>query len=285
VAMQGATDMPAATKNARKVFALLDTPQAISNTGGGAAPTACAGAIRFEGVQFSYPNRLDTEIYAGLTVEMEAGKTTALVGSSGSGKSTAVQLIERFYDPLGGRVLLDGADLKTLDLAWLRQQIGLVGQEPVLFSGTIVENIMMGKDGATRDEAIAAAKMANAHSFITEFEQGYDTDVGGSGNQLSGGQKQRIAIARAIIKDPPILLLDEATSALDNESERVVQAALDDLMTQHKRTTIVIAHRLTTIRGADKIVVLSKGAVVEQGTHDELMAMKGFYVGLQAKMQ
>ena len=221
----------------------------------------------------------------GYSLEIAAGTTVALVGASGSGKSTAIQLMERFYDPDSGVVTLDGVDLRELNVRWLRQQIGLVGQEPVLFSGTIVENIMMGKDGATRDEAIAAAKMANAHNFIESFESGYDTDVGGSGDQLSGGQKQRIAIARAIIKDPPILLLDEATSALDNESERVVQAALDDLMTQHKRTTIVIAHRLTTIRGADKIVVLSKGAVVEQGTHDELMAMKGFYVGLQAKMQ
>merc|ERR1719331_664248 len=143
---------------------------------------------------------------------------------------------------------------------------------------------MMGKQGSTREDAVAAAKMANAHTFIEEFEKGYDTDVGGSGDQLSGGQKQRVAIARAIVKDPSILLLDEATSALDNESERVVQAALDDLMTKHKRTTVVIAHRLTTIRGADKIVVLAKGAVVEQGTHDELMAMDGAYVALQAKM-
>ena len=260
------------------------TPPIDVTTTGGITKLECSGELKFEDVQFSYPNRLETEIYAGLTVEMEAGKTTALVGSSGSGKSTAVQLIERFYDPVAGRVTMDGVDLKELDLTWLRQQIGLVGQEPVLFSGTILENIMMGKEGATRDEAIGAAKMANAHGFIEQFEKGYDTDVGGSGNQLSGGQKQRVAIARAIIKDPPILLLDEATSALDNESERVVQAALDDLMTKHKRTTVVIAHRLTTIRGADKIVVLAKGAVVEQGTHDELMAMDGAYVALQAKM-
>ena len=257
-------------------------PTALSD--GGSQPSSCVGKIQFEGVRFVYPNRLDNTIYTDLTVEMEAGKTTALVGASGCGKSTAVQLIERFYDPLGGRVLLDGVDLKTLDLGWLRRQIGLVGQEPVLFSGTIVENIMMGKQGSTREDAVAAAKMANAHTFIEEFEKGYDTDVGGSGDQLSGGQKQRVAIARAIIKDPSILLLDEATSALDNESERVVQAALDDLMARHRRTTVVIAHRLTTIRNADKIVVLSKGAVAEQGTHDELIEKKAAYFDLQAQM-
>merc|ERR1711871_494657 len=280
MAAQDATDMPQAKKFACKAFDLLDTESVISGSAGNSQPSSCVGKIQFEGVRFAYPNRLDSTVYADLTVEMEAGKTTALVGASGCGKSTAVQLIERFYDPLGGRVLLDGVDLKTLDLGWLRRQIGLVGQEPVLFSGTIVENIMMGKHGSTREEAVAAAKMANAHAFIEEFEKGYDTDVGGSGGQLSGGQKQRVAIARAIIKDPSILLLDEATSALDNESERVVQAALDDLMARHRRTTVVIAHRLTTIRNADKIVVLSKGAVAEQGTHDELMENKSTYFDL-----
>ena len=284
MAAQDATDMPQAKKFALKAFKLLDTESVISSSAGNSQPSSCAGKIQFEGVRFAYPNRLDNTIYTDLTVEMEAGKTTALVGGSGCGKSTAVQLIERFYDPLGGRVLLDGVDLKTLDLGWLRRQIGLVGQEPVLFSGTIVENIMMGKQGSTREDAVAAAKMANAHTFIEEFEKGYDTDVGGSGDQLSGGQKQRVAIARAIIKDPSILLLDEATSALDNESERVVQAALDDLMARHRRTTVVIAHRLTTIRNADKIVVLSKGAVAEQGTHDELIEKKAAYFDLQAQM-
>merc|ERR1719409_996379 len=163
-------------------------------------------------------------------------------------------------------------DLRELNVTWLRQQIGLVAQEPVLFGGTIAENISMGKPGSTREEVEAAAKMANAYDFITEFPGGYDTDVGEKGGQLSGGQKQRVAIARAMVRDPAVLLLDEATSALDTESERVVQAALDDLLTKHKRTTIVIAHRLSTIRNADKICVVNAGAIVEEGTHDELMA-------------
>ena len=245
-----------------------------------------SGNIVFENVQFAFPSRADNPIYRDLNLTIEAGTTVALVGSSGSGKSTAVQLIERFYDPLSGRVLLDGVDIKELGLLWLRRNIGLVGQEPVLFSGTIFENIARGKQGASREEVIDAAKMANAHAFIESFEKGYDTDVGGGGGKLSGGQKQRVAIARAIIKNPAILLLDEATSALDNESERVVQAALDALISQkeQKRTTIIIAHRLSTIRNADKIVVLDKGDVVEQGSHAELLAKKGYYFKLGAAL-
>lgn len=195
----------------------------------------------------------------------------ALVGSSGSGKSTAIQLVERFYDPDSGTVMLDGVDLRQLNVRWLRQQIGLVGQEPVLFSGTIADNIAYGKPGSTMADVEQAAKMANAYSFIQEFPSKFDTDVGEKGGQLSGGQKQRIAIARAMIKNPAVLLLDEATSALDTESERIVQAALDDLLVTSKRTTIVIAHRLSTIRNADKIAVVDKGKIVEEGTHDELM--------------
>lgn len=204
----------------------------------------------------------------------------ALCGASGSGKSTAIQLIERFYDPDSGSVQLDGVDLRELNVRWLREQIGLVSQEPVLFGGTIAENIGMGKPGATKDEIVAAAKMSNAHDFIMTFPSGYETNVGEKGGQLSGGQKQRVAIARAMIKDPSVLLLDEATSALDTESERIVQAALDDLLTKQKRTTIVIAHRLSTIRDADKICVVNAGRVVEEGTHDELMAKRDFYYAL-----
>ena len=212
------------------------------------------------------------QVCNGYNLEIQAGTTVALVGASGSGKSTAIQLVERFYDPDSGSVKLDGVDLRQLNVKWLRQQIGLVGQEPVLFSGTIAENIAYGKPGSTREEVVEAAKMANAFSFIQEFPAQFDTDVGEKGGQLSGGQKQRIAIARAMIKNPAVLLLDEATSALDTESERIVQAALDDLMTKFKRTTIVIAHRLTTIRNADKIAVVDKGRIVEEGSHDELMA-------------
>ena len=197
----------------------------------------------------------------------------ALVGQSGSGKSTAIQLIERFYDPDAGCVKLDGVNIQDLNIAWLRKQIGLVGQEPVLFAGTIAENIGYGKEGATMAEIEAAAKSANAHSFIETLPSKYDTDVGEKGGQLSGGQKQRVAIARAIIKNPVVLLLDEATSALDTESERVVQEALDQLLATQKRTTVVIAHRLSTIRNATKICVIEKGQVVEQGTHEQLLAI------------
>jgi ATP-binding cassette subfamily B (MDR/TAP) protein 1 len=231
------------------------------------------GEIRFQSCSFSYPQRPEHVVYDKINMTFESGKTVALVGPSGCGKSTAVALVERFYDvdDDGGCVTLDGVDIRTLRVSWLRAQIGLVSQEPVLFSGSIMENILFGKMGATREDVEAAAKMANAHDFISEFPSGYDTQVGEKGVQLSGGQKQRVAIARAIIRDPSILILDEATSALDSASERVVQEALDRLVTQKRRTTIVIAHRLSTIRNADKIIVLNQGAVVEEGTHDQLM--------------
>ena len=202
--------------------------------------------------------------------------------ASGSGKSTVVQLVERFYDPDEGRVCLDGMDLRSLNIRWLRQQIGLVGQEPVLFSGTIADNIRSGKEEATLEEVMAAAEMANAYEFIMQFPGGFDTDVGEKGGQLSGGQKQRVAIARAMVKDPKVLLLDEATSALDTESERVVQAALDRLLEDQKRTTIVIAHRLSTIRDADKIAVVESGRIVEEGSYDGLMARGGKFYQLAA---
>src|SRR6056300_883214 len=200
------------------------------------------GRVEFDNVHFAYPSRPDQQVCSGYSLVVEPGTTVALVGASGSGKSTAVSLV--------------GVDIKTLNVQWLRNQIGLVGQEPVLFSGSIADNIANGKPGASRQEIEEAGKMANAHNFIMEFPEGYDTQVGEKGGQLSGGQKQRVAIARAMIKNPSILLLDEATSALDTTSERVVQAALDDLMTKTKRTTIVIAHRLSTIRNADKIAVV-----------------------------
>ena len=210
----------------------------------------------------------------------------ALVGPSGCGKSTLIQLLERFYDPTAGSVLLDGADLKTLNLKWLRQQIGLVGQEPILFLGSVSDNIGYGKEGATKEEIEAAAKMANAHGFITEKEEGYNIQVGQGGGKLSGGQKQRIAIARAMIKDPKVLLLDEATSALDTASERIVQAALDDIRTRQKRTTVAIAHRLSTIMKADNIFVINSGEVVEKGKHDDLIQIdQGLYQKLWSAQQ
>jgi len=198
---------------------------------------------------------------------IEPGKVTAIVGPSGCGKSSIISLLLRFYDPESGQITLDGTDIRDIHLKSLRNQISLVGQEPVLFQGTVAENIAHGAPGATVEQITEAAKAANAHNFIKEFPMGYETQVGEKGGKLSGGQKQRIAIARAIIRDPKILLLDEATSALDSTSEKVVQKALDRVM--KGRTTVVIAHRLSTIKNADKIIVIHNGSVVEQGSHDE----------------
>ena len=209
---------------------------------------------------------------------VEAGKTYAIVGPSGCGKSTVIQLIQRFYDPDAGEVRLGGKDICSLNIKWLRNHIGLVAQEPILFDTTIAENIFYGTEDATMEDVKTAAKNANAHDFISKLPKGYDTPVGEGGTQLSGGQKQRIAIARALIRDPKILLLDEATSALDSESESIVQQALD--RARAGRTTIVIAHRLSTIQNADVIVSIEKGSVVEKGTHLELMDKEGLYFDL-----
>lgn len=209
-------------------------------------------------------------------------QTVALVGESGSGKSTVIALLERFYDPDSGKILLDAVEIQKLKLQWLRQQMGLVSQEPILFNDTIRANIAYGKEvEASEDEIVAAAEAANAHRFISGLPQGYDTCVGERGVQLSGGQKQRIAIARAIIKQPKILLLDEATSALDAESEHVVQEALDRVMVN--RSTIVVAHRLSTIKGADTIAVVKNGVIAEKGSHEMLMKINdGVYASLVA---
>ena len=241
----------------------------------GLIPSVTNGTIDVREVRFAYPSAPDRLILRGCTLHIEAGHVCALVGPSGSGKSTIIQLLERFYDPSSGSVMLDGVDVRELNLRWLRSRLGLVGQEPVLFMGTVSENIAYGKPGASEEEVEAAARMANAHTFITEsLGAGYATQVGLGGGKLSGGQKQRVAIARALVRKPAVLLLDEATSALDNESERIVQAALDQVVTALKRTTITIAHRLSTIRDADKIVVLSDGVVVEEGTHSDLLAQE-----------
>ncbi|KAI3977141.1 hypothetical protein MKX01_027462, partial [Papaver californicum] len=236
------------------------------------------GNIEFKDVTFSYPSRPDVIIFRDFSIFFPAGKTVAVVGGSGSGKSTVVSLIERFYDPNQGQVLIDNVDIKTLQLKWLRNQIGLVNQEPALFATTILENILYGEPDATIEEVEAATSAANAHSFISLLPNGYNTQVGERGLQLSGGQKQRIAIARAMLKNPKILLLDEATSALDAGSETMVQEALDRLMVG--RTTIVVAHRLTTIRNVDSIAVLQQGQVVETGTHEELISKVGAYASL-----
>ncbi|KAJ6955762.1 ABC transporter B family member 11-like [Populus alba x Populus x berolinensis] len=227
------------------------------------------GDIELRNVYFSYPARPDEPIFSGFSLSIPSGTTAALVGHSGSGKSTVISLVERFYDPLAGEVLIDGINIKEFQLKWIREKTGLVSQEPVLFASSIKENIAYGKDGATNEEIRAAAELANAAKFIDKLPQGLDTMVGEHGTQLSGGQKQRIAIARAILKNPRILLLDEATSALDAESERVVQDALDKIMVD--RTTVIVAHRLTTVRNADMIAVIHRGKMVEKGTHSELL--------------
>ncbi|PSR89187.1 ABC transporter B family member 21 like [Actinidia chinensis var. chinensis] len=227
------------------------------------------GDIELRDVYFSYPARPDEQIFSGFSLSIPRGTTAALVGQSGSGKSTVISLLERFYDPLAGEVLIDGINLKEFQLKWIREKIGLVSQEPVLFTCSIKENIAYGKDGATTEEIKAAAELANAAKFIDKLPQGLDTMVGEHGTQLSGGQKQRVAIARAILKDPRILLLDEATSALDAESERIVQEALDRIMVN--RTTVIVAHRLSTIRNADMIAVIHRGKLVEKGSHSELL--------------
>eukprot|EP00727_Mastigamoeba_balamuthi_P002635 m51a1_g12369 putative multidrug resistance protein 1 (1133) ;mRNA; r:597617-601723 len=236
------------------------------------------GDIEFLNVDFEYPTRPGAPVLIGMSFRARPGQTVALVGSSGCGKSTVVALLERFYDACGGEVFVDSRPIASVDIEWLRSQIGLVGQEPVLFSGTIRENIAYGKPGADEEQIVAAAKAANADGFIRAFPQGYDTSIAEKGLTLSGGQKQRIAIARALIKNPRVLLLDEATSALDAQSETAVQETLDKA--RCGRTTIVVAHRLSTIQNADAIVVMSKGQVVEIGTHRELLDHKGVYYKL-----
>ncbi|KAK9983466.1 hypothetical protein SO802_032991 [Lithocarpus litseifolius] len=268
------------------IFAMLDSKSKIDPSDeSGTTLDNVKGEIELHHVSFKYPSRPDIQIFRDLNLVIPAGKTVALVGESGSGKSTVIALLERFYDPDSGHITLDKTEINKLQLKWLRQQMGLVSQEPALFNDTIRANIAYGKGGdggdATEAEIIAAAELANAHRFISGLNQGYDTVVGERGIQLSGGQKQRIAIARAIIKNPKILLLDEATSALDAESERVVQDALDRVIVS--RTTVVVAHRLSTIKNADLIAVVKNGVIVEKGRHGTLINIQdGFYASLVA---
>ncbi|KAJ0075680.1 hypothetical protein Patl1_33778 [Pistacia atlantica] len=267
------------TVAAGRVFGIIDrVPDIDPYNHIGRTISSVRGRIEFKGVTFVYPSRPDAVILQSLNLVIPSSKTTALVGASGGGKSTIFALIERFYDPTKGVITLDGHDLRSLQVQWLRRQIGMVGQEPVLFATSILENVMMGKENATTKEAIAVCKAANAHKFISELPQGYETQVGDRGTQLSGGQKQRIALARAMIKDPKILLLDEPTSALDAESESIVQQAIDKISAG--KTTIVIAHRLATVKNANTIVVLDRGTVVEIGDHRQLMEKTGAYYDL-----
>ncbi|KAI0879496.1 ABC transporter [Hypoxylon argillaceum] len=273
---------------AAKIFNTIDRASPLDPTvDDGKKLDKVEGSIRLQNVKHIYPSRPEVVVMKDVTLDIPAGKTTALVGASGSGKSTIVGLVERFYDPVGGQVLLDGHELSTLNLRWLRQQISLVSQEPTLFGTTIFHNIRYGLVGTKfenesaekqKELVIEAAKKANAHDFISTLPEGYETNVGERGFLLSGGQKQRIAIARAVVSDPKILLLDEATSALDTKSEGVVQAALE--AAAEGRTTITIAHRLSTIKDAHNIVVMSQGAIVEQGSHDDLLKKQGAYYNL-----
>uniref|UniRef100_A0A4W5N3K4 ABC-type xenobiotic transporter n=1 Tax=Hucho hucho TaxID=62062 RepID=A0A4W5N3K4_9TELE len=279
---QGAPNLEAIAKArgaAYEVYNTIDQPRPIdSSSKEGHKPDCVEGDIEFKNIHFSYPSRKDVKILQGVNLTVPRGKTIALVGASGCGKSTTIQLLQRFYDPDSGEITLDGRDIRTLNVKWLRENMGIVSQEPVLFGTTIAENIRYGREDATDEDIERAVREANAYDFISKLPDKLNTMVGERGAQLSGGQKQRIAIARALVKNPKILLLDEATSALDTQSESVVQAALDKA--RAGRTTIVIAHRLSTIRTADVIAGFSNGEMVEQGTHRELMAKKGVYYSL-----
>jgi subfamily B ATP-binding cassette protein MsbA len=259
-----------------RVFEIIDTRPTILDAPDALPMPAIAGQVTLDDVSFGYGP--DRHVLHDISLQIPAGETLALVGPSGSGKTTLVGLLPRLWDVSSGTIRIDGIDIRGVTVASLREHIGLVAQEPTLFGGTIRENILYGRLDATEAEMIAAAQAANAHDFISVLPDGYDTVVGDRGQRLSGGQRQRVAIARVILKDPPILLLDEATSSLDNESERLVQEALDRLKVG--RTTIIVAHRLSTIRSADRIAVLDDGWLVELGSQDELLAADGLYARL-----
>jgi len=266
------TELARARGASERVFGLIDAEPEPS---GNETLTAVDGRLELDGVFFAYPSRPDVVVLDAVRFTIEPGEVVALVGPSGSGKSTIASLVLRFYDPTAGTVRVDGHDLRTLSVASWRAHVGLVSQEPVLFSTSIAENVRYGRPSATDDELEAAARAANAHEFIHALPDGWRTEVGERGVRLSVGQKQRVAIARALVKDPRILILDEATSALDAESEHLVQSALERLMVG--RTTLVIAHRLSTVRRADRVLVIDEGHVVESGPHAELMETDGLY--------
>ncbi|MBI3331190.1 MAG: ATP-binding cassette domain-containing protein, partial [Candidatus Omnitrophica bacterium] len=254
-----------------RIFEVFDTFPEVGERPGAITLPQVRGELRFEGVSFQYDGREPVLERVNLTIA--AGTTVAIVGPSGAGKSTLVKLLPRYYDVTGGRIMLDGADIRDLTLPSLRDQVALVSQEPILFSGTIEENLRYGKPAASDAELRAAARAAFAETFIEQLPQGYQTEIGERGVRLSGGQKQRVAIARAFLKDAPILILDEPTSALDAESEELVKEALNRLL--EGRTALIIAHRLSTIEHADIVIVLDGGEIVEQGRHEELLKERG----------
>jgi ATP-binding cassette, subfamily B, bacterial MsbA len=268
----GITSLQKGSVAAGRIFNIIDTEPAIKNKPNAITLNQFNDSIEFKGVSFAYDKEL---VLKNINFKIEKGKTIALVGPSGGGKSTLADLVPRFYDPTGGAVLLDGKSLTDYDVESLRQVMGVVTQESILFNDTIFNNIAFGMERVKEEDVIEAAKVANAHSFIMQTEHGYQTFIGERGSKLSGGQRQRLAIARAVLKNPPILILDEATSALDSESEKLVQEALTNLM--KNRTSIVIAHRLSTIQHADEIVVIQNGHILERGKHEDLILQDGLY--------
>ena len=257
---------------AERVLEILETENTISEKADAITKTSFDSSVQLQNISFKYE---DDYVLKNFNLTVPKGETIALVGQSGSGKSTIANLVTRFYDVNEGSITIDGINIKDFKKKSLRGLLGLVTQDSILFNETVRNNISLGKENATDEEIIEAAKIANAHDFIMELPEGYSTNIGDSGNKLSGGQKQRLSIARAVLKNPPIMILDEATSALDTESERLVQDALEKMM--RNRTSIVIAHRLSTIQNANTIVVLQKGEIVEQGSHAELLAADGVY--------